>query len=169
MAQPLRMPAPIEEFVFVDDDDIQLEQIQRLVAKTEFVGSLRLFSDSREALAYIKKPSRPPIDLLSVDIRMPAMTGIELLREATREQHDLLDDAIVIVISNTEDPKDLKAIREMGLIDHYLRKPLKHADLEMVARSIESRRAVRTLRTSIGPGPDESEIGNPNATHLRLF
>lgn len=169
MAQPMTKPAPIEEFVFVDDDDIQLQQMQRLVSRSKFVGSLRLFSDPCEALDYIKRDSRPPIDLLSVDVRMPTMNGIDLLRAATAHEPTLLDDAIVLVVSSTENPDHLNAIQTMDFVDHYLRKPLNRPDLEMVARSIESRRALRTRRAGLMPNPDVSEIGNPNATHLRLF
>lgn len=63
--------------IAIDDEPIALEVIRTLAAKVPFLQMETDFNNAIEGLNYLKKNS---IDLLFLDIQMPDLTGIELLR-----------------------------------------------------------------------------------------
>lgn len=62
------------DIVVVDDDELLLELVSRLVRKTDY--RLCLFSDESEALEFLREHST---NVLFVDHRMPRIDGLELL------------------------------------------------------------------------------------------
>lgn len=84
---------------------------------------IRLAANGLEALELIKKE---PFDLLITDIRMPGMSGIELLKESKKWQPKLL--AIVITGYATLETA-IQALRE-GAYD-YIRKPFSLEELRV--------------------------------------
>ena len=63
--------------VVVDDEDLAVDLLQRFILTEKKINLLAAFSSSAEALAFInnKKPQ-----LLFLDIQMPGLTGIELIK-----------------------------------------------------------------------------------------
>jgi response regulator of citrate/malate metabolism len=73
------------------------------------------FRDGQSALAWLSENS---VDLLILDVYMPAMTGFDLLRELRRR--DVWTDAIMVTAAN--DTKTVDQCMKMGVTD-YLVKP----------------------------------------------
>lgn len=63
--------------VAIDDEPLALELIEGYVEKFPQLNLIKLFDDAVEAAAFLKEN---PVDLLLVDINMPDITGIELIR-----------------------------------------------------------------------------------------
>jgi len=111
---PLGIPPSNKRILFVDDEPKVLEGLQRMLYplrrewKMEFVGS------GHEAL---KRLGETEFDVLVTDVRMPEMSGIELLAEVV-ERHPQV---IRMVLSGTVD-QDL-TLRSAALAHQYLVKP----------------------------------------------
>jgi DNA-binding LytR/AlgR family response regulator len=63
--------------VVVDDESLAREVLDGYLRRLDFIGSVRLFGQAREAIAYLEVHET---DVLFLDIEMPGMNGIELLK-----------------------------------------------------------------------------------------
>ncbi len=63
--------------IAIDDEPLALSVIETLTKKIEGINLLRTFTQPSEALKYLRKF---PVDLIFCDIKMPSMTGIDLVR-----------------------------------------------------------------------------------------
>ncbi len=119
------MEAGVSEAVFVLDDDqgildsfeAMLGDDYPLTTLNDGIHALRLISESNPRLLFL-------------DIKMPGMSGLELLKEI-RERR--LDTKVVIVTALPQDHYEQKAM-EYGVY-RYLRKPLDVDEVEDIARA----------------------------------
>ena len=63
--------------IVIDDEPLALEVIKNLTEKITFVEIAGYFTNSFQAMAFLKSN---PVDLLFLDIKMPDISGIELLK-----------------------------------------------------------------------------------------
>jgi len=61
----------------VDDEPLALDVIRAHCSRVPFIDLQRAFTEPTEALKYLK---RFPVDLLFLDVHMPALSGIELYK-----------------------------------------------------------------------------------------
>lgn len=73
-------------------------------------------------------------DIVLMDINMPGLNGLEVLESARNRTNATLP--VVIMLSTSEDPTDLKAAYDSGA-SAYVVKPDTMADFENLARSIQ--------------------------------
>lgn len=83
----------------------------------------------------LKKSQERSYDLLLVDLRMPGMTGIEMLREIRRRKADTPP---AVVITAYGIPQQLLEAAALGAID-YVRKPFSIQTLRSIVRTILDR------------------------------
>ncbi len=97
------------------EDDVNLQKVVSIVLGDLF-GELWCASDGREGLNLFheKKP-----DLVVTDIRMPVMSGIDMIREI-RQTHP---DQHIAVTSAYDDSDHLIPLIELG-VDHFITKPM---------------------------------------------
>ena len=114
--------------LFVDDDPKAGELIQRFSADANFKAEV--YQDPIQALEYFKNNS---IQLVISDLRMPKMTGIELLREI--RQHDT--EVPFIIITGYADVENAIEAMRLGASD-FVKKPF---DMDELCLQIE-----KTLR-----------------------
>ena len=69
--------------LIVDDDDITRMEVEKLVAKTPFLNLIKSCSAAMEAFNVISQES---IDLIFLDVMMPEMTGLELMKSLYKER-----------------------------------------------------------------------------------
>lgn len=146
------------EQAFVIDDETNLrESLAELIAGEGF--RVAQAGDGREAIESLRSGAVTP-DVVFLDVRMPRMDGLEVLREI---QNERLTTAPVIVISAYGDSSKMIEAMRLGAYD-YITKPL-DAD-EIVAtlhRAAEQRRlslaaeAARPLRDSEAEESEEPE------------
>jgi len=112
--------------VLIVDDEVALANTlaQRLQMRDLKVGTAY---DGEQALAKlnIDKP-----DVIILDLRMPGMHGMEVLREIKKVSPDIQ----VIVLSGHGTDKDEEEAKRLGGFD-FLKKP---ADIETLARRIKA-------------------------------
>jgi DNA-binding NtrC family response regulator len=66
------------DIVVIDDDKITLELIRTILEEVTS-GNIYVFSDSKQALEYVKSDSMDKISLVMCDWLMPQVSGIEIL------------------------------------------------------------------------------------------
>lgn len=64
--------------IAIDDEPLALEVIEKLCASVDFISLQKTFTSPQEALIYLRKF---PTDLLFLDIKMSAMSGLTLFKE----------------------------------------------------------------------------------------
>ena len=101
--------------VIVEDDNMIAMLDRKFVEQDGRFQVEREFSDGRSALAYLLDH---PVDLLILDVYMPILTGVELLRELRRR--GILTEAVMVTAAN--DPQTVDALLKLGVVD-YLVKP----------------------------------------------
>ncbi len=100
--------------IAIDDEPMALEVIKNLSSKIQFIELLEVFTDAFKALDYLQ---REKTDLIFLDIKMPDISGLDLLRSLSRPP---------MVIFTTAYGEHAIESFELDLID-YLLKPFSHA------------------------------------------
>ncbi|MEA3330783.1 MAG: response regulator [Campylobacterota bacterium] len=106
----------------VDDDMINLKLLKSMLMKTGNVAEVVEAKNGSDAIGVLK--SRKDIDLILLDIIMPVMGGIEMLKVVRAD--DTLRQLPIIVLT-TDETKKSDAL-EFGA-NGFLMKPIKKDDL----------------------------------------
>jgi DNA-binding NtrC family response regulator len=137
--------------ILIADDEEGIREILCRVLQSEGYAPL-VAHDGEQALALIQRSSP---DVLLLDIKMPGVDGMEVLRRAKKIDADLP----VVMISSNGLVQDAVAALRAGAQD-YLVKPFEHAD---VIRSVHSAMANRRLGRAVRILSDRTR----EAAHLR--
>ena len=106
----------------VDDDMINLKLLKSMLMKTENVAEVVEAKNGSDAIGVLK--SRDDIDLILLDIIMPVMGGIEMLK-VVRADDNLRQ--LPIIVLTTDETKKSEAL-EFGA-NGFLMKPIRSDDL----------------------------------------
>ncbi len=96
--------------IAIDDEPFALEVIKSLAAKVPFMQVAEYFTDAFKAIDYLAKE---PVDLIFLDIKMPDISGIELMESLPQKP---------LVIFTTAYAEHAVTSYELNAID-YLLKP----------------------------------------------
>lgn len=113
--------------LIAEDDDGHAELIQKNLRRAGIVNTIVRFSDGREALNFLCKEGKPPhlVDsdayILLLDIRMPGLDGIEVLKKIKGDSD--LKKIPVIMLTTTDDPREVAKCHEIGC-SNYITKPV---------------------------------------------
>ncbi len=99
--------------IAIDDEPLALKVIHSLCERVEFINLQRSFTQPSEALKHLRKF---PADLIFVDIQMPTMTGISLVKAIQQN---------TMVVFTTAFSNYAVESYELNAID-YLLKPINH-------------------------------------------
>ena len=106
----------------VDDDMINLKLLKSMLMKSGIVKEVIEARNGSDAIGELK--SRDDIDLILLDIIMPIMGGIEMLR-VVRADDNLKQ--LPIIVLTTDETKKGEAL-DLGA-NGFLMKPIRNADL----------------------------------------
>ena len=111
----------------VDDEELYRRALERILSRVGHVVTTA--RDASEALAVV---SSQTVDLVLADVRMPGLSGLELVRQI----HDLEPDLPCIVITGYGSPEHSVDALRAGAF-WYLEKPFDQANLDVVRRLVE--------------------------------
>ncbi len=125
------MAAEPISIVLAEDDDGHATLIQRNLQRSGVVNGILRVKDGQEALdlirgegSYSDQPSRGNV-LLLLDINMPRVDGVEVLR---RIKADPRTNAIpIIMLTTTDDPREIERCYQLGC-SVYVTKPVEYTD-----------------------------------------
>jgi len=110
-------------FLVVDDDDIDVELLQRAFRKLKIANPIVRAKDGLDALDVLRgtggrEKLQPPFIIL-LDINMPRMSGLEFLDELRRDES--LRRAIVFVLTTSDDDADILKSYEMNISGYVVK------------------------------------------------
>lgn len=131
--------------IAIDDEPLALKQISAYIEKTPELTLAGSFESSVEALKFLEKNE---IDLMFVDINMPDLNGIDLVKSLSKPP---------LAIFTTAYGEFAIEGYKVNAVD-YLLKPIAYEDFRRAAKKAESWLKVKPLDDS-----DEPEVrANPN-------
>jgi len=125
------------EILLVEDSPEDAEMTMRALRKLNLANQLHWVKDGEEALAYLfctgpyagRDPGKPP-KLVLLDIKMPKVDGIEVLRRVKASE---LKTIPVVVMTSSNEERDVMESYRLG-VNSYIVKPVRfEAFLETVA------------------------------------
>jgi putative nucleotidyltransferase with HDIG domain len=125
--------APVKRILFVDDEVRVLEALERMLYSLRKEWQMVFVSNGRDALRLL---SDSPFDVLVTDMRMPGMTGAELLANVI-ESHPQV---VRIILSGTGD--QAVTLRSVKLAHQYLSKP---CDARVLRAAVERAMSLKTI------------------------
>jgi two-component system response regulator PilR (NtrC family) len=151
--------------VLIVDDERSMRELLTIVLKRD--GYDVLVAESGMAAVEILKRER--VDVLITDIRMPEMTGVDVLREAK-----LIDPGIITIIMTAFASTDtaVEALR-LGAADYVHKSPSAVSDLRVrVRKELERRRLQQEnvlLKRALGTSHQFSNIIGRSSAMLAVF
>jgi two-component system response regulator len=104
-----------------DDRELLLHQLK----KTGMADHVKFISDGREALNFLTMSDPQPIErelvAIFLDLNLPTLSGLELLRTLRRGER--FQSTPVIVMTSSNDPRDLEECRRLK-VTNYVSKPV---------------------------------------------
>jgi len=141
--------------ILIADDDVELTGLLREYFESEGF-EVRLAHDGRSALDEARQPG---LDLVGLDVMMPAMNGLDVLKELRKESR-----LPVIMLTARGDDLDRILGLELGA-DDYVPKPCNPR--ELMARIRAVLRRAGTVVTQLLIEVDDLELNPGNRTLLK--
>jgi DNA-binding NtrC family response regulator len=125
--------------LFVDDEELVLRSIERIVMREPYSGSY--VSSADEALKLLKSAS---VDVVVSDMKMPVMDGLTFLKRVKVEHPDI----VRIVLSGFSQVSQVLAAVNNGEVFRFLTKPLDEPDefRHVIRAAIEHSRVEKLTR-----------------------
>jgi DNA-binding LytR/AlgR family response regulator len=125
--------------ITIDDEPLALQQMESYIEKTPFLELSTSFSNALDALNYLADHE---VDLLFVDINMPELSGMEMVKS--------MENGPLVIFTTAYSDYAVEGFKVNAL--DYLLKPISYADFLQSARKAEKRmkerRAARTKLSS---------------------
>lgn len=126
------------QILLVEDDPLNVELFQIALNNCNCVNQIDVVEDGEQALAYLlgtedHPPSRPLPRLVLLDLRLPRINGIEVLRRL--REHPRTCNLVVVVMTSSLQERDLSACYDLG-VNSYVVKPLDFEQFVNVARQV---------------------------------
>ena len=115
--------------IIAEDDEGHAALIKKNLKRAGFKNNILHLKDGQEALDFFFKNGEGPHRikgnsyLLLLDIRMPKVDGVEVLRQL-KENPDL-SKMPVIMVTTTDDPREVRHCHELGC-SIYITKPVEY-------------------------------------------
>jgi len=152
--------------VLVDDNDDHCMLIEDMLISQGFAQQVIRFADAESALAHLREPqasrtceetSRPAFVFL--DIRLPGMSGIELLRQL--KSHPRTRAIPTIMLTTSERSEDINASYEAGACG-YIVKPVNFMILSNKIKALHDYWRIACETPMLDPAapsvPEESRV-----------
>src|SRR4030043_1371182 len=153
----------IKPTLLIVDDEVGARQSLEVILEDDF--HVLTAESGQEALKIVQKD---PVDLVLLDIHMPEMDGLEVLRKI-REKDEEID---IIIVSALNLARKAVDAMKLGAYD-YITKPYEPEDiLSTVSRVIQKRnlhRELDFLRREVEASRGFEQIVTQNKTMLEIF
>ncbi|NUN12302.1 MAG: sigma-54-dependent Fis family transcriptional regulator [Myxococcales bacterium] len=126
--------------ILVADDDASMRSVLRFNLIEEGYD-VTIVEDGQQALKAVRA-ANPPFDLVVSDVKMPGLTGMEVLNAITAQG----DDTAVVLVTAFGSVEDAVGALEAGAVD-YITKPFRRAEFKTrIVRALEQRQLRRDHR-----------------------
>jgi CheY-like chemotaxis protein len=115
--------------LLVEDDTIDAKAFLRAMAKLKFGNTVVHAKDGVEGLEKLRELPRP--NLVILDINMPRMNGLEMLRHVREDAK--LHDTIVFVLTTSNDDQDKFEAYNLNVAGYMLKSDMGNSFLRAVS------------------------------------
>lgn len=143
--------------LLAEDDDGHAELVRESLEDAGVRNPVRRFRDGREASLFLEAlgrgevPGTPASFLLLLDIRMPRVDGVEVLRRV--KANPALQVMPVIMLTTMDDPREVEACYRLGC-NGYLTKPVEFSAFSETLKNLGL--FLRVLRVPAAPQGGEA-------------
>ena len=120
--------------LLVEDDEVDIMTIQRALKDLKVSNSLAVTRNGEEALDYLRNPDKAKPCIILLDINMPRMTGIEFLKERSRD--GAIKSIPVVVLTSSREEQDMVQSFSLGVAG-YMVKPVDYKQFVETIRVID--------------------------------
>lgn len=126
----------LNHLLLVEDDDADIELIQVALAEHILIEHIEVVNDGAAALDYLKfegifsTRSKAYPEIIIMDLKMPKMNGIEVLQQI--KSHPLLQSIPILILSSSNEPKDLVAAQELNAKKYIVKEVGFHSLIDAV-------------------------------------
>jgi CheY-like chemotaxis protein len=129
---------PDVTILIAEDDDGHASLIKRNLRRTGLDYPIIRFRDGQEIHDFLFGGEAEALEktssfFLLLDIRMPKISGIEILRKIKNTPH--LKNMPVVILTTTDDPKEVSRCHELGC-NCYIRKPIDYDSFVKAIRQL---------------------------------
>ena len=125
----------MNKILLVDDDPLDRLLANRTFSEMDLGCEIVDLADGQELLTYFEQEDMSGVSLVLLDLKMPRMSGLEVLRRLNDESPRMLRRVPFIVMSGSTIPTDVMSSYELGA-RAFLTKPINHADFKEAIRGI---------------------------------
>ena len=125
--------------VMIEDDEGHARLIERNIRRSGVNNEIKPFSDGTSAMKYLLGRDGSGIEhkgqalLILLDLNLPDMTGIEILRQVKENKY--LKSTPVVVLTTTDDSQEIKRCYELGC-NVYITKPVNYESFANAIRQL---------------------------------
>jgi CheY-like chemotaxis protein len=129
---------PLANVLLVDDSDADVELTRIMLLKeARLKCNLLVARDAEQALTIVSRPAtrspRDVVDLMLLDINMPGMDGLELLKQLRADRAN--DDLPIIMCTTSSYDQDMERARKLGATG-YVTKPADVAKIKSTLANV---------------------------------
>jgi DNA-binding response OmpR family regulator len=132
------MTTPVT-IVMIEDDEGHARLIERNIRRSGVNNEIMPFSDGTSAVNYLLGKDGSGLAhkghalLILLDLNLPDMSGIEILREVKENKY--LKSTPVVVLTTTDDSQEIKRCYELGC-NVYITKPVNYESFAHAIRQL---------------------------------
>ena len=111
--------------LIIEDSSDDQELLIRQLRKSQLHHQVKVISDGKKALEFLTGKDSPNEDLVVVflDLKLPQMSGMQLLEKVRRSENKRIRNIPVIVMTSSNAPEDLRRCEELR-VSSYVQKPI---------------------------------------------
>src|ERR1700741_997847 len=125
--------------IMIEDDEGHARLIERNIRRSGVNNEIVPFRNGTDAVRYLFGKDGSGVEregqalLILLDLNLPDMTGIEILRQIKANKH--LKSAPVVVLTTTDDSQEIKRCYELGC-NVYITKPVNYESFANAIRQL---------------------------------
>lgn len=124
---------PSDPILLVDDDPLDVMTLKRALHDLQVGNPLYVSSDGEAALTFLRNLSNAPPALILLDLNMPRMSGLELLKVLKADARWRL--IPVVILTSSQEVEDRLASFDLNAAG-YIVKPLDYSRFVEILRTI---------------------------------
>jgi CheY-like chemotaxis protein len=126
---------PIGEILLVEDNEHDARMTMRAFQRAKLSNPVRVFTDGESTLDYLtrKEFEIPRPQLLLLDLSLPGISGVEVLRRIKGER--ALAGIPVVVLANSGDDRHIAECHGLGA-GHYIVKPIEFESFSRITPNL---------------------------------
>ncbi len=135
------MTKKIINVCIIDDDDVYIFGVSKLIKSKGLCGNLMVFKNGLEAINHLKSIINVPDllpDVILLDINMPKMDGWQFAEEFNRLNSQSGKKVIIHIVSSSIDVRDESKAKNLAVISDYYFKPVTRDMLDTIFQSTDN-------------------------------